>query len=69
MKVRCVRPVAISEDGISVKHYKAGETLCLKKPLASRLIVAGYVEEIDKKMTKAHGKCAEVSILKKGARP
>ncbi len=68
MKVKCIRPVAISNDGVQVKQYKTGDVLSLRKELASSLIQAGYLKEIEEKLTKAKRCAPEMSIVKKGAK-
>ncbi len=66
MKVECIRPVAISTDGVQVKHYKAGDILTLRQNLALSLVEAGYLKKIQEKLTKVKTGAPEMSILKKG---
>lgn len=66
MKVTCIRPVAISLDGINVKHYKTGDKFQLRQDLGERLIAAGYLKESAAKLTKVQSRAPEVSIVKKG---
>lgn len=67
MKVECIRPVAISTDGVQVKYCKVGDILTLRQDLALPLVKAGYLKETQEKLTKAKGRAPEVSILRKGA--
>ena len=66
MKVQCIRHVAISDDGVQVKHYQTGDVLNIRKALAHSLIQAGYLKEIEEKLTKVKRCAPEMSIMKKG---